>query len=41
MVAQEQLNIKKITKIIDKANIDYKSRLCGEKVEQRQRPKVS
>ena len=38
MVAQEQANIKKITKIIDKANIDYKYRLCSEKVEQRQRP---
>ena len=38
MVAQEQANIKKNTKIIDKAYIDFKYRLCGEKVEQRQRP---
>ena len=40
MVAQEQANIKEITKIIDKEDNGYKCRLCGEKVEQRQRPKV-
>ena len=38
MEAQEQANIKKNTKIIDKGHIDFKYRLCGEKVEQRQRP---
>ena len=33
MVAQEQANIKKNTKIIDQANIDYKYRLIGDEVE--------
>ena len=32
MVAQEEDNINKINKIIDKEYIGYKCRLCGEKV---------